>query len=98
MRKSIYFMQFKQWLEQEGVGTADVQEIRSWLTQRFEDPRERPTIVFKGTEYQVIGEPDMPDARGKFIQATPLSSGVGFHRPTEKPILIPIEPLLKAAS
>jgi hypothetical protein len=90
---------FTQWLEQEtDVGTADVQEIQSWLTQRFEDPRERPTVIFRGTEYQVIGEPDMPDARGKFIQATPLSSGIGFHRPTGKPILIPIKPLLQAAS
>jgi len=65
---------WKNWLEQThpddlvtdlfGAHAVDVQQ---WITQKY-DPGERPEIMYKGTHYDVIGEPDMPDAKGKFIQ------------------------------
>lgn len=89
---------FTQWLNESHIDDlvtdvfgADAAEVKSWLTQKFE-PGDRPQIMFHGTQYQIIGEPDMPGARGKFIQARPLGAK---HRGYDK--LIPIQPLIAAA-
>lgn len=88
---------FKQWInEADGQVTdvfgADADEVHSWLTQKFE-PGNRPQIMFKGTQYQVVGEPDMPQARGKFVQARPMGMR---HAGADK--LVPIQPLVAAAA
>jgi hypothetical protein len=69
---------------------ADSDEVHSWLTQKFE-PGNRPQIMFKGTQYQVIGEPNDPQARGNFVQIRPIGAR---HGGADKSV--PIKSLLAA--
>lgn len=87
---------FTQWLNEvhpdnpTDVFGADADQVRNWLTQKFE-PGERPEIMFQGTQYEVIGEPDTSAARGKFIQVHPIGAKHAGH---DK--LIPIQALFGA--
>jgi hypothetical protein len=87
-------LNFTTWLNESddfstNVFGADRDEVHSWLTQKFM-PGNQPQIIFRGDKYQVIGQPEIPQARGKFVQARLVN--------TKKDKLIPIEPLIRVAT